>query len=187
MKTTDVLKREHETIERVLRVLCLAVAAVRGGRPLPAGFQPWVVSFLREFADSHHHGKEEQLLFPLLERRGVPRDGGPISCMLHEHDLGRQLVQVMAQPLEVHAAGAQRFAAAADEYVALLRQHIFKENNVLFTMADRVCSPADDLEMLSAFHRQDQVAATQPTLDQEIRYWEAAVADLLKTPTPCSP
>ena len=38
-----------------------------------------------------------------------------------------------AQPFD-----SQKFAEAAKQYIPLLRQHIFKENNVLFRMAEQV-------------------------------------------------
>lgn len=54
------------------------------------------VRFIRLYADALHHGKEEELLFPELEAVGMPRDGGPIAVMLHEHREGRALVAAMA-------------------------------------------------------------------------------------------
>ncbi|HEY6103772.1 MAG TPA: hemerythrin domain-containing protein [bacterium] len=76
--------------------------------------------------------KEERCLFPALAKAGVPEAGGPVAVMLEEHDRGRALLRVMES-----GAAADR-ARAAREYVGLLREHIDKENGVLFPLADAV-------------------------------------------------
>src|SRR3546814_12953879 len=58
------------------------------------------MGFLREFADTCHHGKEEGLLFPAMIAAGLSADGGPISVMLSEHEQGRALVAAMANATE---------------------------------------------------------------------------------------
>lgn len=103
------------------------------------------VDFIRNYADAWHHAKEEDLLFPALEEEGMPREGGPIAVMLHEHVLGRTYVRQMAEHLDAAVNGNDearqhvlRFALA---YANLLTQHIQKENNILFNMADQILLP----------------------------------------------
>ncbi|MBX9790521.1 MAG: hemerythrin domain-containing protein [Pirellulales bacterium] len=155
MQATETLKHEHDLIERVLVLLSDAAKTLQGGGHLPFGFQEWAVDFIRRFADGCHHAKEEEVLFPLLEQRGVARHGGPIGVMLYEHDIGRDCVGRMAAALPSANNNPAAFAAAAQEYVALLRQHIFKENNVLFRIADRVLKPGDDEDVVSRYRTAD--------------------------------
>ena len=54
----------------------------------PEHLEP-IVEFFRVFADKCHHGKEEDLLFPEMEKAGVPKEMGPIGVMLAEHQQGR--------------------------------------------------------------------------------------------------
>src|SRR5579871_2645813 len=89
MKALDNLKQDHLTIERVLDLLEQAGNRVRTGHALPAGFERWAVDTLCNFADHCHHAKEETALFPLLEARGITREGGPLGVMLREHEQGR--------------------------------------------------------------------------------------------------
>jgi hemerythrin-like domain-containing protein len=109
------------------------------------------------FADRCHHGKEEDLLFPMLEKKGLPRQGGPIAVMLMEHDQGRALIRKMAEAAEAFAAGdaiaAKRWAAPAQGYTQLLRSHIDKENNILFVMAEQLLSDAEQSELSVAFEK----------------------------------
>jgi hemerythrin-like domain-containing protein len=147
----EMLRGEHAVIERVLALLEREVRGQVEGAPPIASPARWCVEFLQRFADACHHAKEESALFPLLEAHGLPRGGGPIGVMLHEHDLGRALVRRMADALACADAGA--FAAAASEYAALLRQHIAKENDVLFRLAESRISPDDAIALAQAFER----------------------------------
>src|SRR4051812_33647045 len=139
MRAIQLLMEEHEIILHGLRVLeALADRAARGAE-VPAKAVRDVVEFFRQFTDVHHHHKEEKILFPALEKAGLPREGGPLGVMLHEHDQCRQLLSALREAARgaVSApASRARFADAARAYVTLLAAHIEKENHVLFPMAD---------------------------------------------------
>ena len=151
MQATDYLIKEHELIERVLNMLEQSALKVSSGETVPEGFGLWAITFFREFADQAHHEKEEELLFPLLEERGIPREGGPIGVMLNEHEIGRDCVKGMEQALEQGPLGNVAYVTAAVRYIELLRQHITKENQVLFRMADQCLSDQDDAKLIEAF------------------------------------
>ena len=48
---------------------------------------------------------------------------------------------------------AAEFEKAVEEYVSLLNQHIFKENNVLFQMAENVLSADEDKKLFDNFEK----------------------------------
>ena len=54
------------------------------------------VSLIKSYADGLHHAKEENLLFPLMVKRGFSGEQGPIAVMLHDHAEGRDYVKGMA-------------------------------------------------------------------------------------------
>ncbi len=133
MRATDLLMEEHLLIERGLRML---LSLAERGKPGPEIAS--VLSFLSEFADGHHHAKEEKILFPAMEEAGFPSDDGPVAVMLHEHDLGRSLIARMREFSMLDSETTRSaFRDAATQYAELLGQHIQKENNVLFMLADR--------------------------------------------------
>jgi len=174
MKSVDRLVAEHDIIERGLDALEKAVARIESGQPIPDGFAAWAPSFFAQFADKCHHAKEEDLFFPLLKERGIAQEGGPIGVMLHEHVVGRNCVSRMRKASEVDAFDGGKFAAAAQEFIPLLRQHIFKENNILFEMAAKVMSEADDTEMDEKFTRVEQereLAGMHERYDAEVAGW----------------
>lgn len=149
------LKADHRTIERALRVLKLLVERGRDDDGFESEALGRCVEFFRLFADACHHGKEEDLLFPTLEARGVPRQGGPIGVMLEEHRLARIYTAEMARALADQESDAdvarRRFLSAADRYIDLLSQHIFKEDNILFAIGDQVLTEEDRNRLARGF------------------------------------
>jgi hemerythrin-like domain-containing protein len=114
-----------------------------------------IVNLIRNYADGSHHAKEENLLFPLLAERGFSLQNGPVAVMLHEHTLGRDYVKGMVQGIEKYQLGDKGAISAISEnmkgYISLLRNHIAKENNILFRMADKVLNEADHNDLLMKF------------------------------------
>lgn len=149
----EVLKSEHRVIERVLD----AVERFASQDRIDASSFHQAIDFLRNFADGCHHAKEENELFPRMETAGVPRAGGPIGCMLDEHTQGRALIRRMAENVDAAGCGdaqaTQTVRGAAAAYVDLLRKHIWKEDNILFAMADRVLPGEKKSEMLTGFDK----------------------------------
>lgn len=137
---TALLRSEHDLILAVLE----GISTMTDTAPdaLDQQTARRCVTFLQLFADACHHGKEEDLLFPALTAHGLPQDGGPIAVMLHEHELGRSLVQAMADEVEQigtpGSGAAERFSKAAVDFVDLLTAHIAKENDILFNIADQL-------------------------------------------------
>lgn len=155
-RATDVLKAEHRVIESVLN----AAERMLDQENIDRDFFLGTIDFLRNFADGCHHAKEEEEMFPVLESAGIPREGGPIGCMLHEHEQGRALIRAMAGALDAAAAGdpqsRQMLHRAAVQYIQLLRQHIAKEDNVLFFMADKVLDHSQQQHLLARFRNTEQ-------------------------------
>jgi hemerythrin-like domain-containing protein len=152
---TRILRHEHDAILQMLEASEEASRQLLAGKPL----EPWVLEglleFFRLFADQCHHGKEEDLLFPKLEEKGMPRRVGPIGVMLIEHDQGRALVRQMYEAIRDYKQGrpgaASRWVAAIRAYSELLRAHIAKENNILFVMAENMLSEAEQQDLAIQF------------------------------------
>jgi hemerythrin-like domain-containing protein len=134
MKPTEVLKNEHRVIERMLSVLERAME-----RELNVEDLERMIDFFKNFADKCHHGKEEDMLFPEMEKAGVPREVGPIGVMLMEHTQGRNFIKGMVEAISEIRDGRDsrdKFIENAKNYISLLREHIQKEDNILFNIAE---------------------------------------------------
>ncbi|MFZ5586295.1 MAG: hemerythrin domain-containing protein [Thermodesulfobacteriota bacterium] len=141
------LRAEHQGVLAVLKIMEAMAKRLEAGLGVESGHWEQALDFLKVFVDKCHHGKEEDFLFPALEAAGVPRQGGPIAALLAEHQEGRRLVKAMAG-----AQGPER-AKAIRAYVNLLRDHIAKEDGVLFPLADERLAPARQGELAQAYER----------------------------------
>ncbi|MEN6474392.1 MAG: hemerythrin domain-containing protein [Syntrophaceae bacterium] len=155
MQPIEELKHEHAIIMKVLDAAAFEVMRISQTYKINPGKMAAMLDFFKGFVDRCHHTKEELHLFPLMERRGQPRDTGPLAVMLEEHTLGRIYLKTASKALSLVDKGDQ---ASIDEvggnlgaYVDLLKAHIAKENNVLFPLADSLLSPEDRSELKKAF------------------------------------
>jgi hemerythrin-like domain-containing protein len=155
MKPTQELSHEHQAILLMIRILEKMSDRLESGEKVDPVHLEKAVDFIKIFADKCHHGKEEDLLFPAMEKTGIPRTGGPIGVMLHEHVEGRSYVKALADALPGLRTGdraaARRFAENARNYGALLSQHIDKEDHILYPMADARLTPAEQKELEACF------------------------------------
>jgi hemerythrin-like domain-containing protein len=155
MKPTAELSHEHEAILEMIRILGKMADRLEAGAAVDPGDLEQAVEFIRVFADKCHHAKEEGHLFPEMEKAGIPRDRGPIGVMLGEHVEGRNHVAAMAEAIPGIRKGDRRavtaFIAGARGYGGLLTPHIFKEDHILYPMADARLSPDQQASLEACF------------------------------------
>ncbi len=155
MYASDILKGEHRIIERMLNVLRRTLS-----REVSIDTIDRCLDFIRVFADKCHHGKEETVLFPVLEAKGIPREGGPIGVMLLEHEQGRGYIRALSEAIDLYRSGVleakERIYENITNYVNLLTQHIQKEDNILFPMGDSVLDAEEHRELIEDFERVEE-------------------------------
>jgi len=139
---TQKLKDEHQLILRMLALLERNALATEQGSFGDYQFYLDGVDFIRNFADRFHHAKEEDVLFEALIENGMPRANSPVAAMLMEHDLGRAFVRGMEEAatraLGGEADQVDAIVSNARGYLELLREHISKEDEILYPLAERV-------------------------------------------------
>ena len=170
---TDALRDEHRLILRALALLASAADRLAAGRALPEGWWDRLIGWLRAFADLNHHAKEERYLFPALAKAGVPSEGGPVAVMLAEHVEGRGFIRAM------EAGSASSRAETARRYVQLLRDHIEKENGVLFPLAEAVLEERAQQALAREFETVEAELGRDASIERaeaEVERLEAALA-----------
>lgn len=161
MKTaTENLENDHVHILRLTEVITSMIE----NRSKEIGHFELVVELIRNFADGIHHAKEENLLFPLLGEKGFSPEQGPVAVMLSEHTQGRDFVRGALEGIKEFKNGKQGELQSIYEnlgnYATLLQNHISKENNILFRMADQVFSDEDQQSLLIQFGEVESSAET---------------------------
>lgn len=180
---TEILRHEHEAILRMLGATEEVAGLLNRGEQVSPEILTGLLEFFQLFAGQCHHGKEEELLFPLLEKRGLPRQS--LRVMLREHDQGRWLIGELAAATAAHEVGDEAgrpcWAVAARGYSRLLREHIFKENNVLFRVADRLLNQADQEELAAAFEKIEEEKMGRGTHQRLHALMDKLLAELTHT------
>ncbi len=168
---SQLLMTDHETTEKVLEAVERALQAPTG--PAPSLLRDGL-DYFQGYVEACHNKKEEEHLFPLIERRGVPRAGGPLAVMLGEHDRGRTLLPRLVSAGEAYLDGNHEVLpevrAVFAEYSALLKDHYWKENDILYPMARRVMTEADGEAVVAGIEAVE--AACGP--DTRARYYALA-------------
>lgn len=139
------------------------------------------IGFIHEFADHFHHAKEEDILFRYLEAPGVLTHCNPVPQMLMEHDKAREYVRNMEQALQAKALN--KLADNAAQYARLLKEHIFKEDNILYPMGERGLPDNTKTALLQEYAKADErldrqaVWGKYETLCTELELRLGALAD----------
>ncbi len=149
----EVLVADHEMIERAMDVLKRELEKLPDNNQDKFAIQR-SIDFLLEFGDGIHNKKEEDFLFPLMIKRGIPEDG-PIRVMLTEHEAERDLLQqLLSEAPELSSASSEDrafFRQRGVEYLEIRAGHIWKENDVLFKMGKQVISEEEDKDLVNEF------------------------------------
>lgn len=159
MKTdiTQALVAEHRLILRMITLLERNAVRTAAGTYSNWRFYLDGVDFIRNYADRFHHAKEEEILFEALIKNGMPRENSPVAAMLMEHDQGRGYVRAMETAvLEIQGGLPGREHVVAEnalEYAALLREHISKEDTVLYQLAERIIPESMRKEITTSYQR----------------------------------
>lgn len=147
-KPTQILSDEHQNILKVIKALTCRCDEINSGKEIDQKFFNEAVSFIRNYADKFHHAKEEDILFKILsDHEKMHCD--PTKQMLVEHGEGRNFVKGMEEALQ--KGDKKELLKNAQGYCELLQDHIFKEDNILYPMADEALSEAEQKNIAEKF------------------------------------
>ena len=149
-ETLKILSKEHENILKIVDALEFKIEQLND-KSIDISFFKKVIDFIRNYADKFHHAKEEDILFKEFNK--CAEEGcvhcNPVEQMLVEHDEGRKNVKLMESGL--NEKNKDKLIEGATNYIRLIREHIFKEDNILYPMADEVLSEEVKKIMLEKF------------------------------------
>lgn len=143
MYSVELMVKEHDNILQLLKVMRTACCGILEGKDVVDSDFRKMIEFARNYADKHHHGKEEQILFAdMMKHLGQIGVNLIQHGMLVEHDLGRLHIMELEKALDQYKQDPQvsyklAILAEAIGYANLLQRHIDKENEIVYTYAEK--------------------------------------------------
>lgn len=145
MTSIELMMDEHKKILRMLEVVRRACNQLMEQDIIDYSDFEKMVDFIKNYADLHHHGKEEKFLFKeMQEQMGQMGTNLVKHGMLVEHDWGRLFVSELLAAIESYRNGNTDakidIIANAIGYTAHLKRHIAKEDAVVYVFAGQKLS-----------------------------------------------
>lgn len=175
MLAIDILVKEHDSILKIIEVT-QTILNTNDKSTVKLEHVEQILDFIKNFADKYHHLKEEDVLFMEMEKHGMSREVGPIGMMLHEHNEGRNYIKLAGESIEKLKLGN---LSAFEEvkynilnYCELLTNHIAKENNILYPMAERILPSTVGLVMSESFEKTNSSTVNNEYHDKYLKLVE---------------
>ena len=137
-RPTEILSNDHKVVLEKLKLMEQTINNLKSANV--KNVLTDLKTFLRKEADLHFK-KEEAALFPEMEKF-IPRDEGPIGQMLLEHEDLYKYEDNFIRGVDLFSKDENNEEAQklirenGNSFINLLREHIYKEDNMLFMMAD---------------------------------------------------
>lgn len=154
MDCIELMVEEHKNIKRMLAVIRKYCYKILKNEEVQYEDFFKLIDFVRNYADKHHHGKEEVLLFEKMKNELGPAAQKLVRHgMLVEHDLGRLHIQELEAAVKRVISGEDEarldVIAEAVSYTHLLHRHIDKEDQVVYKFAQSnfIASTMEELNL----------------------------------------
>lgn len=156
MKPRGLLMMEHRLIERMIDVIREEIVRMEETGKADPHFIDTAVDFIRIYADKTHHGKEEEILFRLLENKKMDtEDAQMMNELIAEHKYGRKLVSELVDAREKYLdEGGKMIPVILEKLKALVDfypEHICKEDDAFFPNTESLFSNVELQNILSEF------------------------------------
>jgi len=145
----DILLEEHRNIEKLLLVLEQELEVFDHSEPPDYEILQAIIDYFKAYPESYHHPKED-IVFEKLKLRDPPA-ARYVGDVEHEHQLETERLQRFAQAVDAILAGREypreRFHNVVREFIAHQRQHMQKEERLLFPAAVKALQKDDWTEI----------------------------------------
>lgn len=142
MNYIDTMVFEHANIKRMLMVVRAFCYKLYNKEYVDFADVDQMIDFIKNYADKHHHGKEELKLFnKMVQHLGPAAQKLVTNGMLVEHDMGRFYIQQLQEAVKDYQNGNTEavldIIANSISYTHLLDRHIQKENDIVYPFAQK--------------------------------------------------
>lgn len=159
MKISEILRQEHELIEKGIGILSRGLGLILQGRDLPPNFLENLLCFFNEYVFNYHFQKEEEILFPKMEEAGVFRENLPLEEMMQDHRLARKYMDNIKYHLSRYRVQGHDEKARIREsltlFIKLMARHSRREDRALYPMGDRLLSDKSTEKVIESYREME--------------------------------
>ena len=161
MQARGPLMIEHRLIEKMLTVIQGALERTAQTRSIDPHFVDTVVDFIQVYADRLHHGKEEDILFKNLRKKGLSQEDEQLmNKLIEEHVFSRETIKALvvanARYRKGEGTAIGEVTAGLKTLVDLYPKHINKEDKTFFPAAQAYFSKEEDQALIAEFWEFDR-------------------------------
>jgi len=153
MSPTEELMTEHKTIRLMLNVMSSISDNIKNKKVFYTNDVEQIVDFLSVYVNKCHRNKEETVFFPALLLSKHPFKN--IGLIINEHSIGKgYLDEILCCVVNCKLGSTfsgERIADCMANYVQLIDNHINKEENDFFPLANKALSEDAQIEILKQF------------------------------------
>lgn len=152
MSATDLLRKDHQQIERLEKIVYKCYHDLYAGKNIPFSDIELITLIISEFLDSIHYSREENSYFPCVASYETLKK--EIRTFLIEHEFGRRIASNIAKHLQRWKKGEdarEPVARFLRTYSIYLQDHMAKENEFFDKAQETVLSKEEEQEMFEQF------------------------------------
>lgn len=152
MSATDLLRKDHQQIKRLEKIVYKCYHDLYAGKNIPFSDIELITLIISEFLDSIHYSREENSYFPCVASYETLKK--EIRTFLIEHEFGRRIASNIAKHLQRWKKGEdvrEPVARFLRTYSIYLQDHMAKENEFFDKAQKTVLSKEEEQEMFEQF------------------------------------
>jgi len=161
MQSRAILMIEHRLIERMINLIDKTLYYVKNEYKIDPIFIGIIIDFIQTYADKAHHGKEEDILFKILQDKDMSEEHKKlIDELIEEHVFGRKIVHELSEANRIYRKGNRSALKGIIENLDILKdfypKHIEKEDEMFFPESMQYLSDKEDQKLLDEYYRFDK-------------------------------
>jgi len=173
MKATEALRKDHQAIKRLEKVIEKCYQQLDAGKEIPFSDIEKITVIISEFLDSIHYSREEDSYFPCVASYDTLKK--EIRALMIEHEFARRVARKITKHLKRWKMGEDAREAVSRylrTYVIYLNDHISKEENFFDKAEETVLSKEEEQEMYDQFKSIMSITKKIEDMIKEINFLE---------------
>lgn len=160
MTPTENLTKEHKKINELLDIMSKIALKIKSNDVFYPNDVEEIVDYLIIIIDNNHHGKEDGVFYPELISSGIPKETAPLSIINYEHTTAKRYLKDISSCVVNCKIGndfsGELLADSLTNYVTVTKNHIQREEEIVFPIANEVLSVEKQNEILQRFDEIEQ-------------------------------